>query len=519
MRPSTGTVTAGLAAAVALAIAAPAAAAPSPGATTGLTRVSRGDPYAACTIGAGPGAVNYPGGEVEPNIAVDPLRPNRIVGAWQQDRWSDGGARGIGVTWSADGGRSFTETTLPVSECASGGLAYQRASDPWVSIGPDGTVYASALAFDETTPRNTVAASVSYDGGRTWRYTQPLINDTTLEFFNDKNSVTADPRRPGVAYQVWDRLDGGPNGTGFLGGPTMLSVTHDFGRTWSTPRPIAATAPLQQSIGNVILVDPRRGTLYDFYDEFTETDPAAGLFTVKYTMVRSADGGRTWSAPVTVAPDTGVNDVDPNTGAPLRTGEGLPSQAIDPVTGQLYVVYEGTDFTGGAYNQVQLTTSTDGGRTWSAPSRVNAVPSTPAMTPTVAVAADGTVGVTYSDLRTLRPGNTTTLPTSTWITTSPRGGRHFGTERRIAPVFDFLTAPFAGGYFVGDYEGLVGIGNSFQALFVTTTGQPANPTDVFTGRFPVRDPFAVSVPAPTGQVTAAPTLRAPAQPRLPATRH
>jgi Neuraminidase (sialidase) len=44
-------------------------------------------------------------------------------------------------------------------------------SDGWVSTGPDGTVNASGLVFDATDARNGVAASTSYDGGRTWKHT------------------------------------------------------------------------------------------------------------------------------------------------------------------------------------------------------------------------------------------------------------------------------------------------------------------------------------------------------------
>jgi hypothetical protein len=185
-----------------------------------------------------------------------------------------------------------------------------------------------------------------------------------------------------------------------------------------------------------------------------------------------------------VATDSSVADVDPNTGTFLRTGAGLPSPAIDPRTHELYVVFEGTDFTNGAYNQVELVHSTDGGRTWSAPVRVNHDPRVPAFTPALAVAADGTLGITYYDLRTLRPGNTTTLPTSTWLTVSPRGGQRFDRERRIAHVFDFLQAPDAGGLFLGDYEGLSTFDGVFRALFVTTnTDQPDNRTDVHFGQF------------------------------------
>jgi len=502
-----------------LAIAQPASATRS---GPGLTRVSHGDPYAACTAGGTPGSVVNPGAEVEPSVAVDPAHPNRIVGVWQQDRWNDGGAHGIAGTVSTDGGRTFNEITVPVNACAPGGLNYERASDPWVSFGPDGTAYLSALSFDADTPRNAVAASVSHDGGRTWQHTTELIKDTQLEFFNDKNSVTADPVRTGTAYQVWDRLDGGPTGVQLITGPTMLSVTHDFGRTWSAPRVIVDTAQFQQTIGNIIVVDRRRGTLYDFYDSITLTDAdGTGLVDISYRVVRSDDGGRTWSAPVVIAPDTSVLDVDPNTGATLRTGSGLPSPAIDPVTGQLYLAYEGSDFTGGAYNQIQLSTSVDGGRTWSRPLRVNGVPTSPAYTPSIAVTRSGDVAVTYYDVRTLRPGDTAALPTSTWLTVSPRGGTRFGHERSIAPVFDFLAAPDAGGAFLGDYEGLAATGEDVRALFITTnSGQPANRTDAYSVELSTFDRDAdrdAAVPSPvlaSAAALASPTALAGIRQRL-----
>ena len=101
----------------------------------------------------------------------------------------------------------------------------------------------------------------------------------------------------------------------------------------------------------------------------------------------------------------------------------------------------------------------------------------------------GDVAVTYHDVRTLRPGNTTTLPTSTWLTTSPRGGNRFGHEHAIAPVFDFLAAPDAGGAFLGDYEGLTTTGTTVPALFITSnSNQPNNRTDAFTAQLPTLNP-------------------------------
>jgi hypothetical protein len=417
------------------------------------------------------------------------------------------------AAWSRDGGRSFSRSVWPVSRCA-GGLDYERASDPWVSIGPEGVVYGSGLVFDADTPRNGVAATTSYDGGRTWRNTTTLIADTDPRFIDDKNSVTADPVRPGTAYQVWDRLVVPPdNPNQLVTGPTWMSVTHDFGRTWSAPQVIVQTGQFEQTIGNVMVIDRRTGTLYVVFTAYQFTDvTSTTVSSIRYEIVRSRDGGRTWSTPSLVVPDTSVADVDPNDPSKvLRTGAGLPEPAIDPRTGTLYVAYEGSDFTGGAYNQVQLVRSDDGGVTWSGPVRVNGDPATPAVTPMVAVNEHGDVGVTYYDFRTLRSGDTTTLPTSTWLTVSARGGTHFARERQLAPVFDMLQAPFAGGYFVGDYEGLAAFDDTFRALFVTTnTGEPNNRTDVYFASvrsFEGSRAVAPAAGAAARAATAAPSLR------------
>jgi hypothetical protein len=47
--------------------------------------------------------------------------------------------------------------------------------------------------------------------------------------------------------------------------------------------------------------------------------------------------------------------------------------------------------------------------------------------------------------------------------------------------FDMRTAPYARGYFTGDYEGLDNIGNGFTPFFVQADG-----TDSF---HPLSDPF------------------------------
>ncbi len=441
------------------------------------TLVTKKDPYAACQIGA-PG-FNYPSTEVEPYVAVNPVNGRNIVGVFQQDRWDNGGAHGLAAGVSFNGGKSWSTVALPFSSCA-GGLSYQRASDPWVSFGPDGTAYAVSISFDQTTARSDVAAAVSRDGGKKWGNVRELITDNNVNFFNDKESVTADPVHPGVAYAIWDRIDVSKNNQ-----PSYFSRTTDFGKTWSPPVAITDTSDNVGSIGEIIVVDPRTDTLYDVYDALTLL--ANGNVSSAFESVKkSTDQGVTWSAPVPIAADEDIGAVDPVTGALLRTGSGLPDVAIDKHTGELYVVWEDSRFSGGQYDEVALSKSTDAGLTWSQPIRVSKPTGLPAVTPMVAVDGSGVVGVSYFDFRTLPTSDPSTLPTSYWLTTSPPGGASFTTEAPIITTpFDLLSAPFSVGYFVGDYQGLVPAAHSFLSFFSEATGtetsgsNPSNRTDIY----------------------------------------
>jgi hypothetical protein len=484
-------------AAVPLALASPAAWAHS---AASLEQASHGDPTASCAAGAESG-VNYPNTEVEPFVAVNPRNPRQAIGTFQQDRWSNGGAHAGGEVWTADG-RHWAEGLLPFGVCGAPGganTAYERTSDFWVSFGPDGTAYASGLELDAGTNRNGVGAATSFDGGKTWKFGQSIIADDDFAVGNDKNSVTADPLHPGTAYQVWDRIDqpvdANGNPTSF-DGPGYICVTHDFGRHWTAPTVMVNTAvvPNSQTIGNIIVADDRTGRLYDIFDWISYADATATVATdAHYGVETSTDEGRTWSAPIKISNDTSIQDVDPN--APtdpakiLRTGSGLSNVAIDPVTGELYLAREGTDFTAGQVDQVELQHSTDGGKTWSAPVRISDGAQAPSYTPSVAVDATGTLSLTYYDVRDLKPGDVTTLPASTWLDTVPRGGKP--AERRIAPDFDWLLAPYADGHFLGDYEGLAPSGfDGVRPFFSTTLSAPQ--TNVFSDDLetPWGDPFA-----------------------------
>src|SRR3990170_1017863 len=89
----------------------------------GLVQVSGTSPFAGCTADnvGGQSGTNVLHSEVEPWIDVNPANPSNIVGIWQQDRWSNGGARGLVAGWSTDGGTSWTSVVIPgISKCSTG---------------------------------------------------------------------------------------------------------------------------------------------------------------------------------------------------------------------------------------------------------------------------------------------------------------------------------------------------------------------------------------------------------------
>jgi BNR repeat-like domain len=435
-------------------------------------RLSANSPFALGCDGVAPTGTLYLDGEVEPSAVVSASNPANLVAAWQQDRWSDDGAHGIVTAASFDTGHTWTLATPQFSRCAGGSTAngtdYERASDPWVTIAADGTIYALALSFTGATlaPNSSSAMLVarSTDGGTTWGTPVAVVTDGST-FFNDKGSITADPLDAHYVYVVWDRVSVSNNG------PTYLARSTDGGVTWEAARSIYDPGASNQTIGNILVCLPGGAVLV----LFTELDTMPTKTTGALKVIRSVDRGLTWSAPTLIAPETPVGTHDPLTGAPVRDGSDLPSIAVDH-SGGIYVVWQDSRFSGGQRDGIALAHSSDGGATWSQPLRVNGDAATEAFLPTVSVRADGVIGVSYYDFRNnmLTAGQ---LTTDVWLATSTDALTWHDTH--VRGPFSLLGAPNAHGLFLGDYQALVASGSEFLPVIGTATGEPANPTDVF----------------------------------------
>jgi hypothetical protein len=505
-----------------------------------LVQVAAGDPFSGCTADevnaqeAAFGSILYPATSIEPWVAVDPTNTSRLLAGHQQDRWSNGGARGLVGVVSNDAGSTWTNT-IPndVTDCTGG--KFRRASDPWVDFAQDGTAFFFSLVLDPmqpTTPfgaRNSaMLVSRSVDHGATWQSPITLIRNNTPHVLNDKNSLTADPIASGHVYAVWDQLSvfpptqdaaqllagndgveiartlhnaaagGAPVFKFNFTGPSFFSRSIDNGVTWSTAAPIYQPGTNAQTINNIVRVLPD-GTLRDFFTAINVTPSGLSIGYIK-----STDKGGSWTAPAFASDIHVAGVVTPDTGKRVRDASILYSVAVNPVTGAIYLAWQDDRFSTATcttpsgsipIDGIVFSESDDGGTTWSTPVMINKTPANAtnpcrqqAFIPAVVAAGDGkTIVVTYYDFR-----NDTNTPAgfegtdyfALFCSTSTpcTNPANWGDERQLTTAsFNILNAPVAGGHFLGDYMGLAASGlTSVYPVFGVATGP--NVTADFTRR-------------------------------------
>jgi hypothetical protein len=461
-----------------------------------LVQVSGPSPFAGSTADydqPGPVILNR---EAENSAAVNPTNLHNIVDVWRQDQWpigTGGGPRGIAAGVTLDGGASWQEVVIPGLTLVSGGH-FQYASDPWVSFGPDGTAYVISLVWDRTGPgfAGDLDVNISRDGGLTWGAPITVFHDFDAIDFLDKPSITADPTDARLVYAVWDRFES-PDGIGhrpitdFLGhkAPALFSRSTDGGQTWEPPHTLYDPGANNGTFNNQVLVLPD-GTPVAFFDEFLgfKNSDGGAKFEANLGLLRSPDKGQTWlphGQPIRAAKIQAGPTTDPDTGQRLRANNFVFSVAVDRTSGNLCAVWQDARFSNFQSNGIAFAMSADGGFTWSAPVKINQTPTNipaadqQAFEPSIAVAADGSVAVTYYDFRhnTAAPGTLTDY----WLihasaNTDLTNPANWEEVRLTDTSFDVqkaaLSAADGNAEFLGDYQSLVAMGNSFGAFFSMT---------------------------------------------------
>jgi len=384
-----------------------------------------------------------PGTEVEPDIAINPNTPQNMVGVFQQGRFSDGGSVDPGWATTTDDGQTWTNGSAPGLTKAVGG-PFDRASDPAVAFDLHNNVYFSTLPLIGTTGVG-VAVNKSTDGGLTWA--NPVIVYQNDSQFSDKDWIAVDNHASskfvGRIYVEWD----------FASNNDQVVVAHstDGGATWSSP----VTIPGAFGLGGIPLIQPN-GNVTLIYDSIFGP----------YQASTSTDGGLTWSSPVNIAQDESVNV--PN----LRAPE-LPSGTVDPQTGMMYVAWQDGRFRH-SHNDIVVSSSADG-KTWSSPVRATTDSLTDGydhFTPGIFAVAGGGLAVSYS---VQKESPTLSGIIYTAVSLSKNGGRTWTAPIRINDNLSYVKyAANAGGPFLGDYQATVATATEVHPIFIIANKPQGN---------------------------------------------
>jgi hypothetical protein len=384
-----------------------------------------------------------PGFFNEPAIAVNSKDPEQVIAAWQVN---------ASAAYSRDGGQTWktAEGTAP--------REYRVSGDVSITYDAQGRAVLCYIAFDKLgatnywaqgATRNGIFIRRSPDGGLSWEpgAITVISHDSTPGIpFEDKPWVVADlsGAHPGNLYIGWTQFT-------LAASDLLFSRSTDGGKSWSKPIKLNSVSGLPRDDNGALegfhgVVGPD-GTLYTIWDD------RDGIM-----MAVSHDGGATFTKDRRIIPAgpgyfgiTGVSrsngfpqiGIDPREfGAKLKPPHGTTQG------GNLYVAW--SDYTNGDVD-VFVSSSSDHGRTWSRPVRVNNDPihnGNDQFFQWMAVdPQSGAVNLIFYDRRRDNLKTTVTLARST------DGGKTFQNYIWDSEAFE------AEGDFLGDYLAITAYGN------------------------------------------------------------
>jgi hypothetical protein len=337
----------------------------------------------------------------EPDIEVDPVAPGHMIASS-----NDYGSCCDQFYTTLDYAATWTTGNM------SRNNPQQTGSDPvTVFDRKHGTAIHSSLNYSFQAPtgelcRGDLTVSVSTDGGITWL--PPVVVDSgfgcdlaNTQLFNDKEWIVTDnnPSSPyyGRTYVTWTKFISAQGQ--YQSSPIFEAHSDDGGKHWTKAQEISGysaalctfqvSGPAGQCDENQFSV-PTAGPDGTVYVAFENEQNAAlwepdEFYENQYLLVKSTDGGVTWSAPrFVVGLEDGTADYPLNvsgrqtlTGYQVRVNS-AGNIVASPTDGTLYLVF--SDNRNGTHDSpspvtnidVFLMVSADGGGTWSGPVVVDA---------------------------------------------------------------------------------------------------------------------------------------------------
>jgi hypothetical protein len=338
----------------------------------------------------------------------------------------------IPLTISKDGGATWSPQ-VPICQCNRSKAQY----DPTIEVVPNtGAVYSVFLNWDRANGFSTVFTK-STDHGQTW--TEPVHVYGQVSW-TDKPEVTMSPSGKDV-YVSWN----GPQV-----GDLYVGISHDYGETW-TQKKLSNDKRYYYAYDARVLGD---GTVI-----FSESSIVySGLTNVSgevwHHAVISRDKGETWENVIVAKVPLGESCIADGCYPDFYAGQ---TSVVSDAPGHLVFAYEGPTTDGGPM-RVYVSTSTNGGRSWSAGVPLS-VAGENATGPRLASSGGGNVRIWYMQTAGHDPD-----AWNVWYRSSSNGGSSWSSPVKIS------DAPGGAAAYV-NANGFDEIYGDYGEIAVTNTGK------------------------------------------------